>query len=58
MKKLMIITAAGEAFTDVVLVVHPAIVIRLLFNAEIAGAGVVMSRIAISLAGTGSRSRK
>jgi len=54
----MIITAAGEAFTDVVLVVHPAIVIRLLFNAEIAGAGVVMSRIAISLAGTGSRSRK
>jgi|GEM_PF-600260 len=52
--KLLVITAVGEAFTGVVLLVYPPIVIRLLFGAEIAGAGIVTSRIAgISLIALG-----
>ncbi len=46
MKTLLALAAAGEAITGVVLLVYPPIVVRLLFGAEIAGAGVVMSRIA------------
>jgi hypothetical protein len=54
MKKLLAITALGEACTGLVLLVYPPIVVRLLFAAEIAGAGIVMSRIAgISLIALG-----
>jgi hypothetical protein len=53
-KILLPIAAAGEAVTGLVLLVYPPIVIRLLFGAEIIGAGVVMSRIAgISLIALG-----
>ena len=45
MKKLLVLAALGEAGTGLVLLVYPSIVVRLLFAAEIAGAGVVMSRI-------------
>src|SRR5262245_17280560 len=45
MKKLLALAAMGEAGTGLVLLVYPSIVVRLLFAAEIAGAGVVMSRI-------------
>jgi hypothetical protein len=45
MKKLLAIVAVGEAGTGLVLAVYPSIVVRLLFAADIAGAGVVMSRI-------------
>jgi hypothetical protein len=44
--KLLAVAAAGETATGLVLLVYPPIVIRLLFGAEIAGAGIVMSRIA------------
>jgi hypothetical protein len=54
MKKLLAIAAVGEAGTGLVLLVYPPIVVRLLFAAEIAGTGVVMSRIAgISLIALG-----
>ncbi len=45
MRLLLSLAAAAEAATGLVLLVYPPIVIRLLFGAEIAGAGVVMSRI-------------
>jgi hypothetical protein len=54
MKKLLALAALGEAGTGLVLLVYPSIVVRLLFAAEIAGAGVVVSRIAgISLIALG-----
>lgn len=54
MKKLLAVAAIGEAATGLILVAYPPIVVRLLFGAEIAGAGVVMSRIAgIALIGLG-----
>ena len=54
MKNLLAVAAVGEAITGLVLLVYPPIVVRLLFGAEIAGAGVVMSRIlGISLIGFG-----
>jgi hypothetical protein len=54
MKKLLILATVGEALTGVILLLYPPIVVRLLFGAEIAGAGVVMSRIAgIALIGLG-----
>lgn len=54
MKKVLALAATGEAATGLVLLVYPPIVVRLLFGAEIAGAGVVMSRIAgISLIALG-----
>jgi hypothetical protein len=46
MKRLLSIAASCEGLTGLTLLVHPPIVIRLLFDAEIAGAGVSMSRIA------------
>ena len=45
MKTLLALVAVGEASTGLVLLAYPPIVVRLLFGAEIAGAGVVMSRI-------------
>jgi hypothetical protein len=55
MKKYVLALAAlAEAGTGVILVVYPPIVVRLLFGAEISGAGVIMSRIAgIALIGLG-----
>ena len=54
MNTLLVIASLAEAATGVVLLAYPPIVIRLLFGAEIAGAGVVMSRIAgISLIALG-----
>ena len=46
MKKMLALAAAGEAALGLVLLVYPPIVVRLLFNAQIAGAGMVMSRVA------------
>lgn len=54
MKKLFILAAIGEGATGLVLVVYPPIVTRLLFGADVRGAGMVMSRIAgIALIGLG-----
>ena len=54
MTTLLAVAAVGEAATGLALLVYPPIVVRLLFGAEIAGAGVVMSRIAgISLIALG-----
>ena len=44
--RLLAVTAAGEALTGLVLLVYPSIVVKLLFNADIAGIGVVISRFA------------
>ena len=43
---MLAVVGAGEAFTGLALVISPALVVRLLFGAEISGAGTVMSRIA------------
>ena len=55
MKKYVLALAAlAEAGTGVILVAYPPIVVRLLFGAEISGAGLIMSRIAgIALTGLG-----
>jgi hypothetical protein len=54
MKTLLAIASLAEAGTGAILLVHPPIVIRLLFGAEISGAGSLMSRIAgIALLGLG-----
>jgi hypothetical protein len=53
-QNLLGVVAASEALTGLVSVIDPALVVRLLFGAEITGAGVVMSRIAgISLLALG-----
>ena len=46
MKKLLIFAAVSDASFGLILLVYPPIVIRLLFDSEIVGAGVLMSRIA------------
>lgn len=46
MRKLLALTAAGEAALGLVLLLHPPVVVRLLFDAEIAGTGMVMGRVA------------
>jgi hypothetical protein len=54
MNKVLVLAAAGEAAMGLALLVYPQIVVRLLFGAEISGAGVVISRIAgISLIALG-----
>ena len=54
MKKILMFTALAEAGTGVILLAYPAIVVRLLFDAAIVGAGVIMSRLAgIALIGLG-----
>ena len=51
---MLAIAAVGEAAMGLVLVIYPPIVIKLLFGAEIIGAGMVLSRIAgIALIGLG-----
>jgi hypothetical protein len=44
---LLAVTAVAEAFTGFALLIYPSLVVRLLFGAEISGAGAVMSRIAV-----------
>ena len=44
--RILVLAAAGEAAFGLVLLVYPPIVVRLLLNAQIAGAGMVMSRVA------------
>jgi hypothetical protein len=46
MKKLLILAAISEALGGLILVAYPSVVIRLLFGSEVAGAGVLISRIA------------
>ena len=46
MQTLLMIAALAEGASGVVLLAYPPIVIGLLFGGEIAGAGVIMSRIA------------
>jgi hypothetical protein len=45
MNKLLALTAVGEAVLGLVLLVHPPVVVRLLFGAEPTGAGMMMGRI-------------
>ena len=52
--KVLALAAAAEAGTGLLLLAWPAVVVRLLFAAEISGAGVIMSRLAgIALIGLG-----
>ncbi len=54
MKKILALAAVAEAGTGVILLAYPPIVVRLLFAAEISGAGAIVSRLAgISLIGLG-----
>ena len=54
MKKILMFAALAETGTGVILLAYPPIVVRLLFDAEIVGAGVIMSRLAgIALIGLG-----
>ena len=54
MMKVLALAAVAEAGTGVILLAYPPIVVRLLFGAEISGAGVLMSRLAgICLIGLG-----
>ena len=43
---MLAVMGVGEAFTGLALVLSPSLVVRLLFGAEISGAGTAMSRIA------------
>jgi hypothetical protein len=53
--KVLALAAAGEAGTGLLLLAYPPIVVRLLFNAELLGASVIMSRLAgIALIGLGA----
>ena len=53
-KNVLALAAAAEAGTGLLLLAWPAIVVRLLFAAEISGAGIIMSRLAgIALIGLG-----
>jgi hypothetical protein len=53
-KDILALSAAAEAGTGLLLLAWPPIVVRLLFGAELTGAGVIMSRIAgIALIGMG-----
>ena len=46
MKKVLALAAVAEAGLGLVLLVYPPIVVRLLLGADIAGAGIVVSRVA------------
>jgi hypothetical protein len=46
MRTPLIIACVGEIATGLALLLHPALVVRLLLGAEIAGAGVIASRVA------------
>jgi hypothetical protein len=54
MKKVLTLTSVTELLTGLTLLVYPRILVRLLFGSEIAGAGLLASRIAgISLIALG-----
>lgn len=54
MNKILVSAALAEAGTGVILLAYPPIIVRLLFDADIVGAGVFMSRLAgIALIGLG-----
>jgi hypothetical protein len=54
LKKLLTLAAIGETATGLALLIVPSLVVRLLFDAEILGVGVVMSRlVGIALIGLG-----
>jgi hypothetical protein len=54
MNRILMFMALGEAGMGVILLAYPPIVVRVLFDAEIVGAGVIMSRLAgIALIGLG-----
>jgi hypothetical protein len=54
LKKLLTLAAIGETATGLALLIVPSLVVRLLFDAEIVGVGVVMSRlVGIALIGLG-----
>ena len=46
MNTILMLAALAEAGTGVILLVHPSIIVRLLFATEILGAGAIMSRLA------------
>lgn len=46
MKKLLILASVFEGLVGLILFVYPLLAIRLLFNSEIAGAGMSVGRIA------------
>ena len=55
MNTVLMLAALAEAGTGVILLIYPSIVVRLLFGAEITGAGTYMSRLAgIALIGLGA----
>jgi len=55
MNTILMLAALAEAGTGVILLAYPPIVVRLLFDAEIVGAGVIMSRLAgVALIGLGA----
>ena len=54
MMKILALAALAEAGFGVTLLAYPPIVVRLLFDTDIAGVGVIMSRLAgIALIGLG-----
>lgn len=54
MKRLLTLTALGEAAFGLLVLVYPPIAVRALFGVEITGAGIIMSRIAgVALVGLG-----
>jgi hypothetical protein len=53
-KNVLALVALAEAATGMILAIYPSIVVRLLFGAEITGAGAIMSRLAgMALIGLG-----
>src|SRR5271157_6162329 len=55
MNTILMLAALAEAGTGAILLAYPPIVVRLLFDAEIVGAGLIMSRLAgIALIGLGA----
>jgi hypothetical protein len=54
MKKVLMLCAASEALTGVIILVDPSFAVRLLFGSEINGAGAIVGRFAgVSLIGLG-----
>ncbi len=55
MNTILLLAALAEAGTGIILLAYPPVIVRLLFDAEIVGAGVMMSRLAgIALIGLGA----
>ena len=46
MNAILMLAALAEAGTGVILLAYPSIIVRLLFGADVVGAGVIMSRLA------------